>query len=193
MNGAAWTPYGAPPMPERPATALKVFGVVGARSAKGFGAGGPTSPAVDAGMQAMAEYTDTATRVAAVEGGLMLLMDIALFVIGLLLFQRRESGRTMAIAWSVAAFLVLAGRAATFEIVLWPKFEKFWGTFSASMPASPSPGSGSGGLTGIFGMMTGFAHAGEYVSLLFMAIFPACLVIFMTLASVKAQVRQPGE
>ena len=197
--------YGVPPLPERSAPALKAFGVLsmvlaglnglgsaltvlqGALSdprAPGLGSSG-TPTAVDPMLQAITEYSETALKVGAIEGGAMMLMDVALFVIGLLLFQRREAGRVSASVWSVVAFAVLAGRAAVFEIVLWPKLARV-------MDGVGSAFSGARGMPGWYGLASGFAHGGTYVSLLFLGIFPTCLLIFMNLTSVKAQVRERG-
>ena len=198
--------WGPPPAPDPPATALKTFGIlaivfasvnalgnvvgilqaaVGARQFAEFGAAGPPgSPDMDAQMAAMRDYAGIAFKVSAAEGGLMILMDVGLFVIGLLLLQRREGGRKAAIAWSIAGLFVLALRGALFEVLVWPRFERV-------LDGSGAGGGGSGAGGGFMGMMSGFAHAGTYVTLLFMAIFPVAMLVAMNLTSVKATVKDP--
>lgn len=187
------------PLPERPATTLKAFGVVAIVMAvlNGLGnvfailmaalegAGGATTPAPAAlaplatTLQALAEQAAMARKVNAVEGGVMLLMDAALIVVGILLLQRRELGRVSAIAWAITALAVLAARAVAFEIFLWPKIQRVFASI-LSAPAMPSA----------FGFMGSFAHVSSYLSLLGMALFPICCLCVMSLASVKAQVRE---
>ena len=198
MNPHAWGP---PPPTETPATALKTLGILSivfsvlnalgnglaiaqaAFSARlfaspGFGGGASASPDAEASFNAMREYTSTAMRVGAGEGGLMVVMDIALFTIGILLLKRSEAGRKAAIGWAIAGVVVLALRAAAFELLLWPAY--------ARMLA----GMGTSGSGGFGGTMSGFARAGTYGSLLFMAIFPTCLAVILSLPTVKATVAE---
>jgi hypothetical protein len=186
----------APPPYEPPATALKTFGILsvvfscinalgnvggvlqGALAQRQLASVGSSGVSIDEHMRQMSDYVDAVYRVAAVQGGVMVLMDIALFVIGILLLQRREVGRQLAMAWAVMAFVVLVGRAAAFEIVLWPRF-------SAFMQSSV----GAGRPSGFFGMMDTFAHVSAHLSLLVMAIFPVCLLVFMTRPSVIEAIR----
>ncbi len=205
--------WGPPPAAEEPAGTLKTFGVLsmvfavlngiggaitilqaalaGRTAAKSFGTGSSGSPIFDDFMKDATDYSEVATKVAAAEAGLMLMMDVALFVIGYLLLQRREGARKAAIAWSIAALVVLSLRAGVFEIVVWPRANlllEHMRTATGSLGSGPA--SGSGGLPGVFGLVGGFAHLAQYLALAFMAIFPVCLIAFMTLTSVKAQVRR---
>lgn len=213
-----WGPYGtpgqdpgyaspeyAPPQAEGPATTLKVFGILALVFSSLNAAGNalsivqaafsssvtmppPTSTATPSAIEmheAIVDYTEAAMKVAAVQGGVMVLMDVALFTLGILLLQRREVARKGCIAWAAAAFVVLVGRAAAFEIVLWPKLRRFMDGMSEGFASA----GGSGGPAGFFGLFTGFAHFGQYISLVAMAVFPICLLVFMNLASTKAQVR----
>jgi hypothetical protein len=113
----------------------------------------------------------------------MIAMDIALFVIGVLLLQRRSAGRIGAIAWAVAALVVLVGRAAAFEIVLWPRLRGFYD----GMRAGPGAGAGA------FWSSDAFVRTGTYAPLLFMAIFPVCLLVGMSLRSSKEAVQRAVE
>jgi hypothetical protein len=135
--------------------------------------------------EAIVDYTEAAMKLAAVQGGVMVLLDIALFTLGIMLLQRREIARKGAIAWAIAALVVLIGRAAAFELVMWPKLRRFMDGMNEGLAAA----GGSGGPAGFFGLFTGFAHAGQCVSLVAMAVFPLCLLVFMNLASTRAQVR----
>jgi hypothetical protein len=151
------------------------------RLRSGYGSVPGASPDTEAMLSALRDYTELGLRVGAVQAGVMLAMSVALFVIGLFLYQRREIGRKAALVWSVVAFFVLAGRAVVFELVLWPAFERF-------MEVSKI-----GALSGVSrygGWMGGFARGGTYLTLLFMAAYPIVLLVLLTRPSVKASVER---
>lgn len=127
----------------------------------------------------MQAVMDATLKITISHGIAMVVMDIALVVVGILLLQQKELGRKLAIAWAATAFVVLIGRAISFELVLAPVLDAFMKGLATQGGAQPMANQG------LFSVV---ARAGNYLSLGFMAVYPMALMITMNLRSVKEAV-----
>jgi hypothetical protein len=120
-------------------------------------------------FEQMRAMTTASSSLAFGQGIAMLVMDVVLLTIGILLLKRNDLGRRLAVGWAIAAFVVLVARAVAFEIVLLPTMAPLIDKFQHL--------SQSGGGSLIDGrFMAIWMRFGTYVSLLFMAVFPTCLL-----------------
>jgi hypothetical protein len=202
-GGGGYGGYGGGPMVQQPAespgTVLKVFGILGLSFAginliyNGFGIiqsilqqrqfarMGSEGGAQSVAMSGMQEMLDATIKLTIGSNVAMILMDIALVVVGILLLQRKDIGRKLAIAWAGLGLIVLIGRAVSFEIILMPHLERFMGEISKGASADSPLGNG---------LFSAFARVGTYLSLGFMAIWPVTLLVAMNMQSVKNAVKQ---
>jgi hypothetical protein len=123
--------------------------------------------------------------------GLMFLMSVALILIGVGLYKHRELARRGAMIWSVMAFVVLGLRAWLFSTKIWPKLGPFMDAiFSQVMAQAKTQGNAPQLDPSMMSSVMGrTALAVEYGSLGVLAIFPALLLILVSLSSVKERMR----
>jgi len=198
--------YVPPPMEEK-GTALKVFGILGAsfgglnllynvysiiqgvlqmrqfermttQTTSGPGPGGGPSPF---GALNMSEFFEANLKITISHGIAMMVMDVAIIAIGVLLIQRKEIGRKLAIAWAGLAIIVLIGRALSIELWLMPHLDKFMGSMSKGVSENGFPNST---------VFSAVARVATYIGLAILAIWPITLLVAMNLQSVKRGIQQ---
>lgn len=187
-------PYGTYGAPQpAPSSATKTFGLVSVVLGAVYGVWSvvavlqaalmsgmstvPPAPAGDAEAQVLSENArrlmEASVRLELRQGSVMLVMNIVLVVAGTLLFHNREVGRRLLIGWSIAALFVLLGRAAAFELVVFPLTMS---TFSAAAK----------GMDDYTGTMRLMMRASTYGGLLVMAVFPVTTFFVMRSRGVRA-------
>lgn len=192
-------PYGTHGAPvAAPTSAAKIFGLVSIVLGAVYGmwaavgvlqaammsrmTGAPPFAPGDAEAQALSESShrlmEISARLELVQGSVMLLMNVVLVVAGVLLLQHRDAGRRILIGWSIAALLVLLGRAAAFELVLFPLAT---GTFAAATK----------GMDDYTSTMRVMMRASTYGALLVMAVFPVATFFVMRSRGVRAALGEP--
>ena len=162
---------------------FSILQVLFQRSAMSHQSHGAGSEDLAQSMRQLDGMVEATTKLTISNGIAMIVMDVALIIISVMLIQRRDLGRKLAIAWAVTAFAVLIGRAISFELIMVPALSHF-------MSGMGSNGGGTAFSDQTFNWV---ARGGNLLSLGFMALFPISLLVAMNLASVKRTVRQPFE
>lgn len=135
------------------------------------------APFSEGAMQGM---VDASLKLTLAHNTAMILMDVFLLAVGVLLLQRKEIGRKLAIVWAGLGLIVLVGRGVSFEIILMPYLDQM---LSSIGNASENPM-----LSG--GFFSVFARGATYIGLGVMAIWPITLLVSMNLSSTKAAIQQ---
>jgi hypothetical protein len=142
-------------------------------------------PAAQPEVIAMRHATEQVAPYNQAIAAMMLVMSIALLFIGIGLRKHSAAARQAAVAWSVLAFVVLGVRAWIFERKVWPVLEvamrplmeKVGEQAHGNLPFNPATFTNT------------VAHASNYASLGFLAIYPALMLILLNLPSVRERFR----
>ncbi|HJZ88039.1 MAG TPA: hypothetical protein VKN99_22855 [Polyangia bacterium] len=154
--------------------------------------GRPIGPAArDVNVAPILEMTRRIQPFTQTRAGLMFFMSLSLALIGIGLIKHRESARKAALVWALAGFAVLGIRAWLWETKIWPTMEPAMREMmKLTMERAERASGGQKPPFDIATLVSTMAHAGEYINLGFLAIFPALLLILMNLSAVKERMHR---